>query len=622
MPSAASLRKGSALGSIIESAIGGVSVAMDFVEFLKSPFGPRMTLYPVQHMLGKILFGVPLDKDEIKIPVWDKFRENLLYTMSEREFLAYMADKGKTHVSDWRDLKPEGYTEMEIIAGRRGGKSAFVSACASYMLYKLLLIRDPQAYYNLIGGDTIDFTILATDEDGAGRLYSKIRTLVNQSEFFRPYQFGNPGTDEMKLITEADRGKRDVKPSISVASLPCTTRASRGPSSIFLCLDEFAFFRNALGARSDEVYDSAKPATALFTSPEGRRDAKVLTITSPWTRVGMVYDMHNTAMKRGKDSSIFSIRLASAEMNHRMDSAFLKEEYDRKPATWAAEYGGEFIDSAGSLVPPERIDACVDSDRENARGFDPRRNGNVYFWGIDLGLKKDATALAICHWEMGAKKPVLIYDYIDRMIVGDAEHQNVDQLDVTEIVDWFEGMNRILPGTFGACDQYQGAAFITLCQLRGIDFIELVHLTGGINSQMYFALQGYLNQGICRFPNYSPFITELKNVEAIYAGKTALKVEAPNEKDAHDDMCDAVSLAAWRAQRWMLETGAKGWAFSGMSALVGPDGLRPGDVPLDPEVASQAQLRIAERQRAMARYQNYGGAWGASGRLSARNNRF
>ena len=321
MPSAARFRKASALGSIIESAIGGGNSVLNFVDFLESPLGPKITLYPVQYMLGKILFGVPLDNKEIIIPVWDKFREKLLYRMPEREFLHYMFDRGRTNIDDWQDLKPQGYTEMEIVAGRRGGKSALVSACADYMLYKLLAIRNPQEYYNLIEGSTIDFTILATDEDGANRLYGKIRNDVNRSEYFRPYLYGQPGADEMKFVTEADRGKRDVLPSITVASLPCTTRAVRGPSSIFLCLDEFAFFRNALGARSDEVYDSAKPATAQFVSPEGSRDAKVLTITSPWTRVGMVWDMHQQALKDGKDSPVFMMRLATAEMNHREPTA-------------------------------------------------------------------------------------------------------------------------------------------------------------------------------------------------------------------------------------------------------------------------------------------------------------
>jgi hypothetical protein len=595
---------------------------LNFVDFLNSPLGPNVKLYPVQYMLGKILYGVSLDYKEVTIPVWDKFREKLLYKMTEREFLKYMCGRGKTHVNDWRDLQVAGYTEMEIIAGRRGGKSQFVSACADYSLYRLLAIRNPQEYYQLVEGSTIDFTVLAQDEDGADRLFTKIRNDINRSEFFRPYLYGNPGVDEIHLVTEADRNRRDALPSISIASLPCTTRASRGPSSIFLCFDEFSFFRNALGSRSDEVYDSAKPATAQFVGPDGQRDAKVITITSPWTRIGAVYEMYQAALRDGTASTVFMMQLATAEMNPRIDSRFLREEFKRKEAVWPAEYGGEFIDSSGLLVPPAKIDLCIDLTRGNSLTFNPRRAGILYFWGIDLGLKIDATALAICHWEMGDDGPSLVYDYIDRMIVGDKDHVDVEQLSVTEILEWFAVANQMYPGAFGACDQYQGAAFITLCQLRGINFIELVHLTGGINSQMYFCLQGYLNQGICKFPNVPEFIHEIKNVEAFYVGKTAIKVEAPNEKGAHDDMCDAVALAAWRAQQWMLETGAKGWAFTGNSTLLGPDGLRSGDVPLNPEVATMAQLRIAERQRALARHTQRGGIWGAGSRMDYRNNRF
>lgn len=622
MPSASSFRKGSALGSIIESAIGGGVSVLNFVDFLESPLGPKISLYPVQYMMGKILFGVELTYKEASIPVYDKFREKLLYTMNEREFLAYLYDEGRTHVRDWQDLKAGGYSEMEIIAGRRAGKSRVTAACADYMLYKLLAVRNPQEYYQLDAGSTIDFTILAQDEDGAQRLYGKIRNDVNKSEFFRPYLFGSPGANTLKLVTEADRGKRDVLPSIEVASLACTTRSARGPSSIFLCLDEFAFFRNALGSRSDEVYESAKPATMQFVNPEGQRDAKIITITSPWTRVGMVWDLHQDAFRDGADSEVFVVRLSTAQMNPRADSSFLKQEFKRKEATWAAEYGGEFIDSAGSLAPPERIDSCVDWERVNATGFDPRRVGTVFFWGVDLGLKKDATALAICHWEMGPKKPVLVYDYIDRMIVGDDLHKHVDTLDIDEILDWFEDMNRWLPGAFGCTDQYAGAAFITLAELRNLSFLELVHLTGGINSQMYFALQGFINQGVARFPNNADFLRELKTGEAFYVGKTQIKFEAPNEKDAHDDMCDAVALAAWRAQKWMSEVGGKGFAFTGSQVLTGADGIRPGDLPLDPETAPMAQLRIAERTRATSRSAAYGGRDCLPPRLAARRGRF
>ena len=46
--------------------------------------------------------------------------------------------------------------------------------------------------------------------------------------------------------------------------------------------------------------------------------------------------------------------------------------------------------------------------------------GVNYFWGFDLGMKNDASALSIAHLEFGGSTGIrLVYDYIDRMMVGE-----------------------------------------------------------------------------------------------------------------------------------------------------------------------------------------------------------
>ena len=47
--------------------------------------------------------------------------------------------------------------------------------------------------------------------------------------------------------------------------------------------------------------------------------------------------------------------------------------------------------------------------------------GRNYFWGFDLGMTNDASALAIAHLEPGGPGGTikLVYDYIDRMMVGE-----------------------------------------------------------------------------------------------------------------------------------------------------------------------------------------------------------
>ena len=564
------------------------------------------------------------------IPVWDSFREKVRFTLSERDYLKFLYTEQRINYSDWRDMPPEGFNEVLAICGRRAGKSFLVSALAVEKLRQLLTVRNPHEVYRIAEGDPIDFTLLAQDDDGAGRLYDKIKQAVNRAEFFRPFIFGKAGTDLMKFTTDADLHRREVIPSILVGSHPCTTRAARGPSSYFLAFDEFAHYRNASGANSDEVYEASAPSAARFVRRENGEehlDSLIVTITSPLLPIGKYYEIYKDGMRQGKDAELplLIFQSSSAEMaGEEITSKFLRSRHTRDPISWQAEYGGCFLQSSGALVPPDKIEAAFDSGRGNAYGFDPRRCGVTYFWGTDLGFKQDATALAICHWEQDVNgKLLLIYDYIDRMIVGEGAWENAATLEVEAVLDWFEDMNQWLPGTYGCTDQYAGAMFVQLARQRGVDFLELVHLTEGINSEMGYALQGYLNQGVVRFPDIPRFRHELGTVKATYVGKYRLKVEAPNEKGAHDDMVDAVSLAAWRAQKWLLEDGGKSFAFSGQRILPAAEQLRPGDLGVDPEQSTLSQLRVVERMRALSRHDSVQrGNIILSPRLAARRNRF
>ncbi len=588
--------KGSAFASIIDASIDASVSRMNFVDFIQSPQGLPMKLYPVQYFLGKCLMGVPLDYKETKITVWDKFREHIRFEFNEREYLRFLHSEGRINVRDWKDLPERGFNEAILICGRRGGKSSLVSALASYKLYCLLSLKDPQSYYDLVPGDPIDFTIMAQDETGAGRLFDKIKAGVIQSTFFRPFLYGTPGSREMKFLSDSDRSHQETVASIALNALTCTTRSSRGPSSLFLTFDEFAFFKNAVGANSDEVYEAATPAAGNFKTPEGDLDSLILTITSPYIKVGKTWSLYETAMTDGPDSGIFAFRCSTAEMNYRISPKFLAERYKRSPTTWMAEFGGEFLESSGSFVPAEKITACVDPGRRNVAAYSQNLIGQTFFWGTDLGLRKDATAVAIGHWALNERsEPILIVDFIDRLMVGEGRYKDAEVLELPHILEWFEELNLLMPGRFGLTDQYAGAMFIQLLKQRKIEFVELLHLTAATNSEMFFTLKGYMDQGIIRFPEEERFLSEIKTVHAVYAGKYQINVQAPNEKGAHDDMVDAVALMALRAQRWLAEEGSKSFAFSQGQMLYQENAARPDPLQVDLQNSSLLQIRHAER---------------------------
>src|SRR5271157_2405000 len=269
----------SPFGASLAAGIEDPSKLQNAIEFIEGPNGIGIVLRPVQRVVVKSIFGVPFDfhpawADRIPgwgyVPMFDIFRDKKLRAdVTEAEYLHITYNEGRCNVDDWRDIPrvgttDGGFNEACIFAGRRGGKSELVAAIAAYKLYLLLNVRCPQEHFGLFPGSIIDFTFLAQDENGAHRLFKKLREQVLKAfNFFGPY-LKDTNAKDLAFVTLADREKQDMTPTITVSCLPCTTNAVRSPSSIFLALDEFAHFRSAKGSTSDDMYAAASPATIDF----------------------------------------------------------------------------------------------------------------------------------------------------------------------------------------------------------------------------------------------------------------------------------------------------------------------------------------------------------------------
>ena len=65
----------SIFGELIQHHITDSSHLLDALEFVESTQGLDIKLYPVQRVLLKLIFGIPMDKDEKEVPVYDIFCE-------------------------------------------------------------------------------------------------------------------------------------------------------------------------------------------------------------------------------------------------------------------------------------------------------------------------------------------------------------------------------------------------------------------------------------------------------------------------------------------------------------------------------------------------------------------
>jgi hypothetical protein len=588
----------SILAGVVGSHISDGAELLNAVDFIESPMGLGVDLYPVQRILVKLIFGVPIDYKEKMVPVYDVYGEELLQTLSERDYLKYAFDKGRLNIPDWRDADPSGYKEACVLVGRRGGKSQVVSAIAAYKLYLLLSIRSPQNYYGLVEGSPIDFTLMGQDELGASRLYDKLREDCGRSPFFATY-LRTSTSQKMAFVSEADRNKRDATPTITAAAYACTTNAVRGPSSYMLALDEFAFYRSSSGTNSDAIYAAATPSTLQFKNPmTQRKDSMVMIISSPLKKVGKYYDVYKYGLENGPSCGTLSFRCSTAEMNPNTPMGSLRDEEKKSPLSFRYEYGGEFADSTESYVKSKQLDICVDPKRENVSHFSPDLVGHKYFWGFDLGMRNDASALSVGHWEYKEGRPCLIYDYVDRLMVGEGAYENEQELKLEHIIQWMDRVQKLLPCFRGVTDQHGGTMLVQLLRAYGIEGMDLMHLSANTNSKMYHCLKGLIDQGSARFPDHQLLIDEIKNLEADVINKYMIRVAAPEEKNSHDDMADSCALVALIAVEWAQGEGARE-----MSSLVASTGLSKqsllgtpmfGSSPID--FVSLTDLRMLERQ--------------------------
>src|SRR5271166_162453 len=682
--------RSSVFGASIAAGIEDPKNLQNAIEFIEGPNGIGIVLRPVQRVIVKAIYGVPFDwrplwADRIegwgKVPMFDVYRDKKLYPdLTEEEYLKITFNEGRGNVKDWREIPgmgglpgDSGFNEACIFAGRRGGKSELVAAIAAYKLYLLLNIKCPQEHFGLFPGSIIDFSFLAQDENGAHRLFKKLREQVLKAEsFFGPY-FKDNHMRDLAFVSLADRDKPDVTPTVTVSCLPCTTNAVRSPSSVFLALDEFAHFRSAKGSTSDDMYAAATPSTADFHHEKvvpvasaipdaamgssfgeeivgdqevegvtnefedenetiGVQDSMILSISSPLKKIGKMYELHRLALDEGIGSGIFTLNCPSAEMNPKLLPKFLKSEYKKNPLTFKAEYGGKFLESSESYVTEAAVKKCTDchwdekgmvieeTARKNVQRFLPNAIGRNYFWGFDLGMTNDASALAIAHLEPGGPggSIKLVYDYIDRMMVGEQgyypgvkshpgqqKYLNYQVLPLEDILDWLTEMNKFLPCFRGATDQHGGQQLVQLLELKEIKNVELVNLTPAINSQMAYALRGYIESERCSFPYQPKFIQELKLVELEVASKYQIRVAAPQEKGAHDDMADAAMLCAFLAQKWLIDEGNLHLDPSGLSLLMQSQQFK-APVPIaNLDGVPLSTLRVMEKLKQTEKHSNF-----------------
>jgi len=599
-------------GREVKTAQGQVAVdtaqhnIYNVLEYIEAAWGLDMRLYPAQRFLVKLYYNIPLDEvlpenpnHQIQIP--DMFGEQILYTFTEREYLTYLYNEGRCNIGE----QDHDRRELVLAIGRRAGKTTLSGIFASYEVYRLLNLYNPQRYYGLPNGNRIQIISVATDKDQAGLLFNEVTSHLAKCDYFSPFVANNTlGWVNFRTPYDIEKYGPNIrqedgrfvsfngKATLRVTFKSCIAKGLRGAGNVVIILDEVAHFQDKGGSSAREIYDAVTPSAAAFsrkslktgrpavdpnTGEKAEVESRIILISSPLGKSGKFFEKFDLAMRGGEGAeNLLAIQAPTWEINPTIPPSYYKEKYHSDPVVFMTEHGAQFSDQArGWIERAEDLTACIDPTLRPVTRARPRQPHQM---GIDVGLVGDGTALAITHTE--ADKVIL--DYHEVWYAGmdwrDANpHLNgefttpytktlkdVQRLDFDEIAFWIVTLCKRFHTTAGLFDRWNGIPLEQTLHKRGLKQFKAEFFTRDMSSKLFQSAKMFLfDERLVLYDwplperakddgRHSPLIAELLTLQAKQISKNLVMVEAPQKKGAHDDMSDALIRAIWLSTQSML----------------------------------------------------------------------
>jgi len=543
----------------------------NIIEFSEAPWGlgfgsvPGVpSLFPVQRFILKCAYNIPLDDSEKIIIIKDKFCEKERFRFSEMEYLDFLYNEGRINIKNISGDPKDPCQNLLLVMGRRSTKTHIISIIVAYETYKLLKRVSPQEYYGIMPDDEIRMTCIATNQEQASILFKRISGHLERSDYFKKYR--RPATaNYMQLNTQRDlelyAGSR---PSIKIVSSPCSGRGIRGPNNIIAVLDEMAYFFEAETSddKSDEtIYDAVTPSVAKFNAPDGEPHGRVICISSPASRSGKFFDLYERSMEKDCQD-LLMLQAPTWEVDVTQSPKFFRSKYSENPTSYMAEYGAQFSDRISTWIENEQV------LRMNIiPGLREKKSSGErvpHFIGIDIALKNDGSALAICHITRkeveGVVRNLIELDCAE---VRYAANEGKEFFHSEELVDWIYSYSERFFIVKGMLDQYGGLFLKPLLDEKGLKQIEVVPSSRESNSRVYQNLMSKMLDASLRIPEGdekviegqkttdSDLIRELLRLKATNHSKYLISVEAPEGKGSHDDLSDAFARAVFLATDYL-----------------------------------------------------------------------
>ncbi len=416
-----------------------------------------------QRVLLKIYAGEPL----LDYPVYDN--EGILQLVSEQEWFDTMYRKGYFPPGVYESVqRGEGFQDILLVVGRRGGKSTMIAVAALYTVYKTLQHDNPQRYYGIQEGSVIEVSVAAKTGKQAERApFSKIRQIC-EAAIVKGLPLSHYIEDifaqTIFFLTEEDRRRKEAllargirrqqnHGTIRIEAYNSNTDSFRGGAVIAAIMDEFAQYaiHKLTGEDAAEYfYETLVPSVHQF-----KEDGRVFILSTPQGKQGKFYDLYQELFEEEADSNTIGMKMPVWESWYGMpdtnkgkvslesladdkripfrwdyngkntesgEPENVDEALAKAPASFKREYGAEFEGSEDQWIPEVLIYNPTNPEQSfRYPGLEKQTQGamgRVYVAHADPARTHDGFAFALGHKETHPKRgEEVIIDLAHRWIV-------------------------------------------------------------------------------------------------------------------------------------------------------------------------------------------------------------
>jgi hypothetical protein len=373
------------------------------------------------------------------------------------------------------------YTKNEVILqlGKGSGKDFTSTVACSYIVYKLLCLKDPARYFGKPGGDAIDIINVAINAQQAKNVFFKgFKSKIERSPWFAG-----------KFYAKAESIEFDK--SITVYSGHSERESHEGLNLILAVLDEISGFAQEIGGGNDQGKTADNIYKAFRASVDSRFPdlGKVALLSFPRFPGDFISQKYDSVIAEKDVLHKTHKFVMNPDLPDAAEGNSLEIEWDEdiitsykypgvfalKRPTWVVnptrkidDFKLAFYTDLGdamqrfACVPTfasdaffkqqEKVRACmtirnpIDSAKRFDETFKPDPN-KKYFVHADLAQKHDKCAVAIAHVEKWVSVQVMKdYEQVVPMVIVDAvvywEPKVEGPVNLSEVKQWIQNLRR------------------------------------------------------------------------------------------------------------------------------------------------------------------------------------